>query len=299
MKHAGFPGAWLDWLPVLLSTANTRVLLNGSPGRRICHARGLRQGDPLSPMLFLFVMEVLNALIKKADKWNLLQGLGMNLVPFRNAMYANDLIMFASPTVSHMSMVRTIFLIFEGASGLSCNMTKCQLVPIQCSEDQIQAALSSFPCQRADFPITYLGMPLSVYKLPRYALQPIADKMAGKLPAWKGKLLHRSGRLTLVKTTQSLLYAYHFYSLIVFFGTICMLVLNSHRVFLLCCGRGMQNSVVHSSPLVKEEDEGTRTGPVCFLSIIEYPLLCGLLLSDTSSTVDEHKVRKSPETLDE
>jgi hypothetical protein len=68
MKHAGFPGAWLDWLPVLLSTANTRVLLNGSPGRRICHARGLRQGDPLSPMLFLFVMEVLNALIKKADK---------------------------------------------------------------------------------------------------------------------------------------------------------------------------------------------------------------------------------------
>jgi hypothetical protein len=45
------------------------------------------------------------------------------------------------------------------------------------------------------------GMPLSVYKLPHSSLQPIADKMAGKLPAWKGRLLHRSGRLTLIKTT--------------------------------------------------------------------------------------------------
>jgi hypothetical protein len=101
----------------------------------------------------------------------------------QSAMYADDLIMFASPMVNDMSMVRTIFHIFKGASCLSCNMAKCQLVPIWCSEDQIQAALASFPCQRVDFPITYLGMPLPVYKLPRSALQLIADKMASKLPA--------------------------------------------------------------------------------------------------------------------
>jgi hypothetical protein len=44
-------------------------------------------------------------------------------------------------------------------------------------------------------------MPLSVFKLPRSSLQPIADKMAGNLPAWKGRLLHHSGCLTLIKTT--------------------------------------------------------------------------------------------------
>jgi hypothetical protein len=44
-----------------------RILMNGNPGEKICHARGLRQGDPLSPMLFLLVMEVLGALIHKVD----------------------------------------------------------------------------------------------------------------------------------------------------------------------------------------------------------------------------------------
>jgi hypothetical protein len=61
--HMGFPRPWWDWISTLLATASTRVLLNGSPGDIIPHARGLQQGDRLSPMLFILVMEVLNALI--------------------------------------------------------------------------------------------------------------------------------------------------------------------------------------------------------------------------------------------
>lgn len=49
---------------MILSTSSTRILLNGNPGRQICHARGLRQGDPLSPMLFVLVMEGLNHLLR-------------------------------------------------------------------------------------------------------------------------------------------------------------------------------------------------------------------------------------------
>jgi hypothetical protein len=51
--------------------ANTKVLLNGAPGKRIRHGRGLRQGDPLSPMLFILVMEVANTLFHKANDWSL------------------------------------------------------------------------------------------------------------------------------------------------------------------------------------------------------------------------------------
>jgi ABC-type xylose transport system substrate-binding protein len=66
----------MDWIAALLSSASTCVLLNGSPG------------DPLSPMLFLLVMEVLNALIRTVDEWNLVEKFGVCAIPYWTAMYA-------------------------------------------------------------------------------------------------------------------------------------------------------------------------------------------------------------------
>jgi hypothetical protein len=91
----------------------------------------------MSPMLFLFVMEVLNSLIRRADDWSLMQRLGTNTIPFRAALYAGDLILFAAPSDMDLLVVKTIFDTFEGALGLSCNMAKCQLVLIRCTEEQI------------------------------------------------------------------------------------------------------------------------------------------------------------------
>jgi hypothetical protein len=66
MQAWGFGQRWCDWIAVLISTASTRILLNGQPGEMIWHRRGLRQGDPLSLMLFILVMDVLNKLLGTA-----------------------------------------------------------------------------------------------------------------------------------------------------------------------------------------------------------------------------------------
>jgi hypothetical protein len=76
MQVVGFSIAWCDWVFTLLSSASLRVLLNGTPGERVCHVRGLCHCDPLLPMLFLLIKEVLSAMIRKANAWSLLQPLG-------------------------------------------------------------------------------------------------------------------------------------------------------------------------------------------------------------------------------
>lgn len=75
LKHLGFGDSWCNLLSSLLSTASISILVNEEPGEYIRHHRGLRQGDPLSPMLFILVMDVLNSLFTKAAEIGLLKPL--------------------------------------------------------------------------------------------------------------------------------------------------------------------------------------------------------------------------------
>jgi len=67
MQRVGFGPVWCDIISGILASS-TQILLNGSPGERIVHRRGLRQGDSLSAMLFILIMDVLYHLIKKASE---------------------------------------------------------------------------------------------------------------------------------------------------------------------------------------------------------------------------------------
>jgi hypothetical protein len=131
----------------MLATASTKVMTNGRPGRRICHARGLRQGDPLSPFLFIIIMEVLNALIAEADSRRQLTPLPGNSIQYRASIYADDLVIFLAPTALDFSCMRQILELFAGASGLATNLDKCTITPICYSEDNITVVRQVFPCR--------------------------------------------------------------------------------------------------------------------------------------------------------
>lgn len=75
LEKLGFGCVRRDRLSGLLATSSTQILLNGVPGESITHRRGLRQGDPLSPMLFILVMDTLNLLFSQASGEGFLQPL--------------------------------------------------------------------------------------------------------------------------------------------------------------------------------------------------------------------------------
>jgi hypothetical protein len=103
LLHMVFLSGWRDWISTLLFGACTKVLLNGELGERICHARGLRQGDPLLPMLFILVMEVLSTLIRAVGSRSLLQQLQVHSIPHHASLYADDLIIFLRPVTQDLS----------------------------------------------------------------------------------------------------------------------------------------------------------------------------------------------------
>jgi hypothetical protein len=151
LEFIDFLAIWRDSISSLLSTASMRIILNGVSVDAIHHSRGLRQGDSLSPMLFLMIMEVINTLLHKADGWPPLQGLGMHDITHRAAFYVNNLIQFIRPDALDLLTLREIFNLFEGESGLGCNLTKCQMVPIRCTKEQAHLDVKVFPVRSGCF----------------------------------------------------------------------------------------------------------------------------------------------------
>jgi hypothetical protein len=76
-------------------------------------------------MLFLLVMEALNALIHKVVEWSLFKPLGVNGIKHRASFYANDLVWFIVPERRDLLIVRSILSIFDDCSRLSYNLNKC------------------------------------------------------------------------------------------------------------------------------------------------------------------------------
>ena len=74
LERMGFGDRWRRWLKTCVSTVRFSVLANGSPASFFGSSRGLRQGDPLSPLLFLLIMEVLSRILKKTEEGGFIQG---------------------------------------------------------------------------------------------------------------------------------------------------------------------------------------------------------------------------------
>ncbi|KAM0850524.1 hypothetical protein ACQ4PT_053027 [Festuca glaucescens] len=188
-------------------------MVNGCGGGAFRHGRGLRQGDPISPLLFVIAMDVLLAMLRVAERAGVLSDLTPLGLKSRVSLYADDVVIFAKATVSDLQAVWSVHDCFGAASGLKANPTKSIAAPIGCSDDLLAVVAPSLPCPLGRLPCSYLGLPLSIRKPRKAELQALLDKLAAKLPFWKARLMMREGRLVYVQAVMTALVVYHLLAL--------------------------------------------------------------------------------------
>jgi hypothetical protein len=165
LEWRGFPARWREWIASLLTSSMSRVILNGSPLDSIHHGRGLRQGDPLSPLLFILAIDPLHRILQVATERGLLSKLKGRAASFRVSMYADDAVIFLKPTIRDVDNLKRILANFGEVTGLQTNLRKTSVTPISCDSVDLDAVLANLPLTRASFPIKYLGLPLTPKKV--------------------------------------------------------------------------------------------------------------------------------------
>ncbi|KAF3793138.1 putative ribonuclease H protein [Nymphaea thermarum] len=184
----------------LVTGAQLAVSFNGKCGDFFCLECGLRQGCPLSPLLFNMVAESFSALFHHATVVGFLTPHSLSHLPsFSTLQYADDFLLFGS--ASRQQVVRTwlIFRVFELISGLSINSAKCHLSLIHADPATVLLAEACFDCKATGLPMDYLGLQITLsFSAPSF-WDGVEQKLTDRLQCWQGKLLFLPGRITLAK----------------------------------------------------------------------------------------------------
>jgi hypothetical protein len=202
MRQLGFAPRWVQLIMMCVTSVEYGVLVNGVPCGHIHPKRGLRQGDPISPYLFLLCAEALSALLAKANEEGILEGVPTSRRGPRlsHLFFADDSLLFCRSTLTQWENLTKVLRVYEEALGQRLNNNKTSIFfgrNTNMEDKQKILEASGLPdSQRYD---TYLGLPALVGKSRTAAFRSIVDRVWKKLQDWKLKLLSQAGREILLK----------------------------------------------------------------------------------------------------
>lgn len=166
-RYHAFPGIWANVEKIgfhqpsgVLCSPHLFSMVSLASGKCFLHARWVKQGDPLSPLLFLLAIEPLHKLFQLAQQLGIIQKLQCHADNFRIPLYADDAALFIKPTIDEILATKFILQIFGDASGLITNMEKTEFFPTWYEDLDLQTIIgqdqniSQFPCSYHDFTAT-------------------------------------------------------------------------------------------------------------------------------------------------
>lgn len=203
MLKMGFAPAWIELISLCISSVRFSFNVNGYRCGDVKPSRGLRQGDPLSPYLFLLCAEGLSCMLPEAEVNHAITWLKVSRhgPTVSHLFFADDSLLFFRAKVNEVEVIQSILRCYECASGQTINFDK-SIISFSPSTDpgmqedvrkvfQVQFAL----CHRQ-----YLGLPSFMPRNRTNTLSFIKDRIWRHIHGWKGKLFSVGGREVLLKS---------------------------------------------------------------------------------------------------
>ncbi|GAU20544.1 hypothetical protein TSUD_131020 [Trifolium subterraneum] len=203
MLKMNFPNLWRGWIMECVTTATASVLVNGSPTDEFNFERGLRQGDPLSPFLFILAAEGLNVMMSAMISSNLFSPYAIGPrqeVKISHLQFADDTLLVGNKSWANVRALKVTLLLFEAISGLKVNFHKSMLFGVNVNATWLHEAVVVLGCRHGQLPFLYLGLPIGGDLSKLCFWHPLVDRIRKRLSGWKCKNLSFGGRLILLKS---------------------------------------------------------------------------------------------------
>ncbi|GJV51398.1 RNA-directed DNA polymerase, eukaryota [Tanacetum coccineum] len=197
----GFGSKWRSWIRGCLNSGMASILVNGSPTSEFQFHRGLKQGDPLAPYLFILVMESLHLSFTRVIEAGIFTGVRIDpSTMISHLFYADDVVFIGEWSQDNLKGIMHSLRCFSLLSGLSINIKKSHLLGVGIPASYVNEAASSIGCSVMKAPFKYLGVMVGGNASLVKAWDDTINKLKMRLSKWKLKTLSIGGRLTLLKS---------------------------------------------------------------------------------------------------